>query len=135
MPSWYLTDQAAEDQVISELKEKLHLQEALWAQEKAFADKLSVQTKEQDAVHQCIWALEAKVDSLMAHHTIQSEQRELDATSSTQMMSALKSKYSTLSVLLYKSVPSDISTGWMLFSQVEISSRPRCFRKRILSSS
>ncbi|KAL6827668.1 hypothetical protein V8C40DRAFT_202563 [Trichoderma camerunense] len=84
------------DQVISELKEKLHLQEALWAQEKTFADKLSVQTKEQDAVHQCIWALEAKVDSLMAHHTIQSEQRELDARSSTQMMSALKSKLDSL---------------------------------------
>ncbi|KKO96705.1 hypothetical protein THAR02_11188 [Trichoderma harzianum] len=89
-------DVKRKDQVISELKEKLHLQEALWAQEKAFADKLSVQTKEQDAVHQCIWALEAKVDSLMAHHTIQSEQRELDATSSTQMMSALKSKLDAL---------------------------------------
>lgn len=98
-----MTDQATEDQVISELKEKLHLQEALWAQEKTIADKLSVQTKEQDAVHQCIWALEAKMDSLMAHHTIQSEQRELDARSSTQMMSALKSKYSTL--LSYSTSP------------------------------
>ncbi|KAK4073632.1 hypothetical protein Trihar35433_3106 [Trichoderma harzianum] len=89
-------DVKRKDQVISELKEKLHLQEALWAHEKTLADKLSVQTKEQDAVHQCIWALEAKVDSFMAHHTIQSEQRELDARSSTQMMSALKSKLDAL---------------------------------------
>ncbi|PTB56033.1 hypothetical protein M431DRAFT_82529 [Trichoderma harzianum CBS 226.95] len=51
-------DVKRKDQVISELKEKLHLQEALWAQEKTFADKLSVQTKEQDAVHQ--------LDSLLA---------------------------------------------------------------------
>ncbi|KAK4077139.1 uncharacterized protein Triagg1_4106 [Trichoderma aggressivum f. europaeum] len=89
-------DVQKKDQVISELKEKLNLQEALWAQEKTFADKLSAQTKEQDSVHQCVWALKAKVDSLIAHHDFQSEQREFDARSSTQMMSALNSKLDSL---------------------------------------
>ncbi|KAL7959378.1 hypothetical protein V8C34DRAFT_313382 [Trichoderma compactum] len=89
-------DVQKKDQVISELKEKLNLQEALWAQEKTFADKLSAQIREQNTVHHCVWALETKVDSLMEHNTIQSQQRELDARSSTQLMSALNSKLDSL---------------------------------------
>ncbi|KAL7910629.1 hypothetical protein GGI35DRAFT_492354 [Trichoderma velutinum] len=89
-------DVQKKDQVISELRGKLNLQEDLRAQEKTFADKLRAQIEEQDTVHQCVRALEAKVDSLTAHHTIQSEQHELDARSSTQMMSALNSKLDSL---------------------------------------
>ncbi|UKZ76581.1 hypothetical protein TrVFT333_004288 [Trichoderma virens FT-333] len=84
------------DQVISELKEKLALQEALLAQEKSFADKLRAQTEDKGATQQCVRTLEAKVDSLMAHHAIQNEQRESDAQHCAQMMSTLNLKLDSL---------------------------------------
>jgi hypothetical protein len=64
----------------------------LLAQEKSFADKLRAQTEDKGATQQCVRTLEAKVDSLMAHHAIQNEQRESDAQHCAQMMSTLNLK-------------------------------------------
>ncbi|KAL7951785.1 hypothetical protein V8C42DRAFT_305219 [Trichoderma barbatum] len=89
-------DAQQKDQVISELKEKLAIQEALLTQEKSSAEMLRAQSEEQSIAHRCVRALEVKVDSLMARHTIQNEQRESDAQQSTQMMSTLNLKLDSL---------------------------------------
>ncbi|RFU74153.1 hypothetical protein TARUN_8109 [Trichoderma arundinaceum] len=84
------------DHLISELKEKLNHQEALLAQEKLSTDNLRAQAEEESRAYQCVRALEAKMDSLMAHHTTQNEQRESDAQQSTQMMNMLNLKLDSL---------------------------------------
>ncbi|KAL7791950.1 hypothetical protein V8C37DRAFT_381088 [Trichoderma ceciliae] len=84
------------DRVISELKEKLNQQETLLAQEKLLADNLRTQAREQGIAQQCVQTLEAKVNSLMAHHVAQNEQRESDVQLSAQTMDMLNSKLDSL---------------------------------------
>jgi hypothetical protein len=54
---------------------------------------LRAQAEEQNIAHECVRTLEAKVDALVAHHASQSEQRELGAQQSAQMIEMLSSKY------------------------------------------
>ncbi|KAM0248276.1 hypothetical protein ACHAQJ_009517 [Trichoderma viride] len=89
-------DTQQKDQIISELKEQLNLQETLLAQEKSFADKLRAQAEEQSIAHECVRTLEAKVDALMAQHAAQGEQRGSDIHKSTQMMEVLNSRLDCL---------------------------------------
>lgn len=63
------------------------------AQEKLFADTLHAQTEEMGVARECVRTLEAKVEALMAHHTTQNEQRQLDAQQRTEMMDMLNMKY------------------------------------------
>ncbi|KAM0525729.1 hypothetical protein ACHAPE_000440 [Trichoderma viride] len=81
------------DQVITDLKGKLAHQERLLAQEKLLAHTLRDQTEEMSVARECVRTLEAKVEALMAHHTTQNEQRQLDAQQSTEMMDMLNLKY------------------------------------------
>ncbi|KAK1248684.1 hypothetical protein MKX08_006904 [Trichoderma sp. CBMAI-0020] len=73
------------NQVIATLKEKLDHQERLLA-ETQLADTLRAQTEEMGVARECVRALEAKVEALMAHHTTQNEQRQLDAQQSTDIL-------------------------------------------------
>lgn len=63
------------------------------AQEKLLADTLRAQTDEMSVARECVQTLEAKVEALIAHHTTQNEQRQLDAQQSTEMMDMLNLKY------------------------------------------
>ncbi|KAL6875041.1 hypothetical protein J3F83DRAFT_771320 [Trichoderma novae-zelandiae] len=83
-------------QAVSELKEKLALQEVLLAQEKMFSEHLHTQNEEQNMTHQCIQTLEAKVDSLIAHQVERDEQRQSDAQQSTQLMKMFGLKLDSL---------------------------------------
>lgn len=87
---------------MSELQEKLALQEVLLAQEKLFANHTQTQTEEQSMAYQCVRTLEAKVDALMAHQAEQDEQRHSDAQQNTQLMKMLSLKYSTLFLRILK---------------------------------
>ncbi|TFB06629.1 hypothetical protein CCMA1212_000661 [Trichoderma ghanense] len=84
------------NQAVSELKEKLTLQEVLLAQEKLFADHIHTQTDEQSMTYQRVRTLEAKVDALMAHQAEQDEQRHSDAQQNTQLMNMLSLKLDSL---------------------------------------
>lgn len=66
------------------------------AQEKLLDDALHAQTEEMRVARECIRTLEAKVEALMAHHTTQNEQRQLDTQQSTEMMDMLNKKYFTV---------------------------------------
>ncbi|KAL7899641.1 hypothetical protein HDV64DRAFT_291080 [Trichoderma sp. TUCIM 5745] len=89
-------DVQQKDQIIAILKEKLGHQEKLLAQEKLLDDALHAQTEEMRVARECIRTLEAKVEALMAHHTTQNEQRQLDTQQSTEMMDMLNKKLDTL---------------------------------------
>ncbi|PTB68982.1 hypothetical protein BBK36DRAFT_1166854 [Trichoderma citrinoviride] len=84
------------NQAVSELKEKLSLQEVLLAQEKLFADHIHTQTEEQSMTYQCVRTLEAKVNALIAHQAEQDEQRHSDAQQNTQVMKMLSLKLDSL---------------------------------------
>ncbi|KAL6892839.1 hypothetical protein HDV57DRAFT_200753 [Trichoderma longibrachiatum] len=84
------------NQAVSELQEKLALQEVLLAQEKLFANHTQTQTEEQSMAYQCVRTLEAKVDALMAHQAEQDEQRHSDAQQNTQLMKMLSLKLDSL---------------------------------------
>ncbi|EGR47361.1 uncharacterized protein TRIREDRAFT_109189 [Trichoderma reesei QM6a] len=84
------------NQAVSELKERLALQEVLLAQEKLFANHVNTQTEEQTMTYQRVRTLEAKVDALIAHQTEQDEQRHSDAQQNTQLMKMLSLKLDSL---------------------------------------
>ncbi|KAH0492688.1 hypothetical protein TgHK011_007630 [Trichoderma gracile] len=84
------------NQAVSELQEKLALQEVLLAQEKLFANHVHTQTEEQTMAYQRVRTLEAKVDALIAHQAEQDEQRHSDAQQNTQLMKMLSLKLDSL---------------------------------------
>lgn len=61
--------------------------------EKQTADGLRAQAEQMSVAGECVRSLEAKVEALMAHHTTQNEQHQLDARQSTEMMDMLNLKY------------------------------------------
>ncbi|KAK1251904.1 hypothetical protein MKX07_007383 [Trichoderma sp. CBMAI-0711] len=81
---------------VSELKERLALQEVLLAQEKLFANHVHTQSEEQTMAYQRVRTLEDKVDALIAHQAEQDEQRHSDAQQNTQLMKMLSLKLDSL---------------------------------------